>query len=156
MRLIDANQIDFTIVPIAPVLKGEKVHYETVAFAKQISEIPKIKAITIEVLQEIRQEIESNMESIIGKYDSSTPKRDMPSAKIERNESRQECLDIIDTHISAWSGNENNMKDRNCENCEHHKPKTLKEGCAYAWGCEIWDCKLEPTEPDTGGSECGR
>ena len=57
-----------------------------------------------------------------------------------------DCLDIIDTHISAWSGNENNMKDRNCENCEHHKPKTLKEGCAYAWGCEVWDCKYEPME----------
>ena len=55
MRLIDANQIDFTITPIAPVLKGEKVHYETVAFAKQISGIPKVKAIPIEVLQEIRQ-----------------------------------------------------------------------------------------------------
>jgi len=45
---------------------------------------------------------------------------------------------------------------RDCEHCRHYKPKGLKEGCAYAWGCEIWDCKLEPTGPDNGESECGK
>ena len=52
-----------------------------------------------DVLQEIRQEIENNMESIIGKYDANTPEHDMPSRKIERNNGRQECLAIIDKHI---------------------------------------------------------
>lgn len=49
-----------------------------------------------------------------------------------------------------------NEYERDCKRCKRYKPKTLKEGCAYAWGCEIWDCKLEPTGPDNGGSECGK
>ena len=56
----------------------------------------------VEVLQEIREEIESKMESIIGKYDSSTPTRNMPSAKIERNEGRKECLEIIDKYLEQY------------------------------------------------------
>lgn len=42
------------------------------------------------------------MESIIGKYDSSVPTRNMPSAKIERNEGREECLGIIDKHLEQY------------------------------------------------------
>ena len=42
---------------------------------------------------------------------------------------------------------------RDCENCKHHKPKTLKEGCAYAWGCEIWDCRYEPKEGEDNGCQ---
>ena len=51
-----------------------------------------------EVLDKIRAEIESNMESIIGKYDSSIPKSNMPSYKIERNKAREECISIIDKY----------------------------------------------------------
>ena len=67
-----------------------------------------VEAVPLSELQEIRQEMESNIESIIGKYDSSTPKRDMPSAKIARNEGRQECLDIIDTHIKEYTNEADN------------------------------------------------
>ena len=55
-------------------------------------------------LQEIRQEIQANMEDIIGHY-SNTPFKDMPSSKIFRNEGRQECLEIIDKHISRKENN---------------------------------------------------
>lgn len=58
------------------------------------------------VLQEIRQEIESNMESIIGKYDSSTSERNFPSHKIERNNGRKECIAIIDKHIKEIEGSD--------------------------------------------------
>ena len=50
------------------------------------------------VLEQIRAEIEGNMESIIGKYDSSIPKFNMPSYKIERNKAREECISIIDKY----------------------------------------------------------
>jgi len=50
------------------------------------------------VLDKIRAEIEGNMESIIGKYDSSIPKFNMPSYKIERNKAREECISIIDKY----------------------------------------------------------
>ena len=50
------------------------------------------------VLDKIRAEIESNMESVIGKYDSSIPKFNMPSYKIERDKVRKECMDIIDKY----------------------------------------------------------
>ena len=51
-----------------------------------------------DVLDKIRAEIEGNMESIIGKYDSSIPKFNMPSYKIERNKTREECISIIDKY----------------------------------------------------------
>lgn len=51
-----------------------------------------------DVLDKIRAEIEGNMESIIGKYDSSIPKFNMPSYKIERNKTREECISIIDRY----------------------------------------------------------
>ena len=56
------------------------------------------------VLQEIRQEIENNMESIIGKYDANTPEYNRPSHKIERNNGRKECLAIIDKRIKELEG----------------------------------------------------
>ena len=51
-----------------------------------------------ELLDKIRDEIEGNMESIVGKYDSSIPKFNMPSYKIERNKAREECISIIDKY----------------------------------------------------------
>lgn len=51
------------------------------------------------MMREMRHEIEANMESIVGKYDSSTPEKDRPSAKINRNIGRQECIDIINKHL---------------------------------------------------------
>ena len=56
------------------------------------------KADMVAILDKIRAEIESNMESIIGKYDSSIPKSNMPSYKIERNKVRKECISIIDKY----------------------------------------------------------
>ena len=58
-----------------------------------------LKQEPIEMLQEIRHEIENNMESIIGIYDSSTSESEMPSCKIARNIGRQECIKLIDTKI---------------------------------------------------------
>ena len=58
----------------------------------------------MEILPKAREEIEASMESIIGKYDSSVPKHDMPSMKIARNEARKECLDIIDRHLKEVGG----------------------------------------------------
>ena len=62
------------------------------------------KTLQREILQEIQQEIECNMESITGKYDKSTPTRDLPSYKIERNEGRKECLAIIDDKMQELEG----------------------------------------------------
>lgn len=50
------------------------------------------------VLDKIRVEIKNNMESIIGKYDSSVSPHEMPSYKIQRNEAREECIKIIDKY----------------------------------------------------------
>ena len=36
------------------------------------------------------------MESIVGKYNKDTPERQLPSRKIERNEGRKQCLEIIE------------------------------------------------------------
>lgn len=54
----------------------------------------------VDVLKEIRQEIESNIENIIGKYDATVPEHDRASMKIARNEARRECLAIVDRHLS--------------------------------------------------------
>ena len=45
--LIRKRDIDYISAPIAPVLKGENVHYEYVAFRKQIEDIPPVPAIPI-------------------------------------------------------------------------------------------------------------
>ena len=58
------------------------------------------------VLDKIRDEIERNMESVIGKYDSSIPKFNMPSYKIERNKVRKECISIIDKYKADMRGGE--------------------------------------------------
>lgn len=81
MRLIDADEL----------LKGRTDH-------EMISTHLIFNAPTVDVLGKIRAEIESNMESIIGKYDSSIPKSNMPSYKIERNKVRKECISIIDKY----------------------------------------------------------
>lgn len=89
MRLIDADKLN----PDRMTNKG------TVAISQsQIAKAPTIQAVPIDVLDKIRAEIEGNMESIIGKYDSSIPKFNMPSYKIERNKTREECISIIDKY----------------------------------------------------------
>jgi len=58
------------------------------------------------ILDKISAEITANMESIIGKYGNNTPIREMPSAKIERNNAREECLQIIDKYKAEGSDRE--------------------------------------------------
>lgn len=51
-----------------------------------------------DVLDKIKTEIESKMETIIGRYDSTIPMYDMASYKVERNKVREECIEIIDKY----------------------------------------------------------
>lgn len=44
MELIDPNEIKFVIAPIAPILIGEQVHFERVAFQQDVRQIRKILA----------------------------------------------------------------------------------------------------------------
>ena len=44
MKLIDPNEIKFVIAPIAPILIGEQVHFERVAFQQDVRQIRKIEA----------------------------------------------------------------------------------------------------------------
>ena len=44
MELIDPNEIKFVIAPIAPILIGEQVHFERVAFQQDVRQIRKIEA----------------------------------------------------------------------------------------------------------------
>ena len=95
-RLIDADELELDT-------EWSDYYDEFISYSTtQIENAQTIHAVPIEVLQEIKREIEGNMESIIGKYDSSTPTRNMPSAKIERNEGRKECLAIIDKYIAQY------------------------------------------------------
>lgn len=57
--LIRKRDIDYISSPIAPVLKGEKVHYEYVAFRKQIEDISPVPAIPISVIEQIKAEIDN-------------------------------------------------------------------------------------------------
>lgn len=53
----------------------------------------------LQALEDVRAEITGNLETIIGKYDSNTKPKDMPSRKIERNNGRIEAIDIINRKI---------------------------------------------------------
>ena len=44
MQLIDPKEIRFVLTPIAPVLSGESVHYERVAFQQEVDQIRRIEA----------------------------------------------------------------------------------------------------------------
>ena len=51
-NLIDADAIDTMYVPIAPVIDGDDVHYEWVAFVEDINEQPTVDAIPISFIEE--------------------------------------------------------------------------------------------------------
>ena len=44
MKLINPDEIKFVIAPIAPILIGEQVHFERVAFEQNVRQIRKIDA----------------------------------------------------------------------------------------------------------------
>lgn len=44
MKLINPNNIRFAMVPIAPFLVGDSVHYEWIAFREEVNQIPMIEA----------------------------------------------------------------------------------------------------------------
>ena len=44
MKLINPNDIPFVLAPIAPLLPGEPVHYESVAFQQVVGMIRRIEA----------------------------------------------------------------------------------------------------------------
>lgn len=44
MYLINPNDIRFAMVPIAPFLVGDSVHYEWIAFREEVNQIPMIEA----------------------------------------------------------------------------------------------------------------
>ena len=44
VRLIDADAICYTTAPIVPTTQGEQEHYVTIAFKKDIDEVPTVDA----------------------------------------------------------------------------------------------------------------
>lgn len=58
------------------------------------------KADMVAMLTEIQLEIEELEESIIGHYGKETKESDFPSHKIERNNGRKECVDLIQQKIN--------------------------------------------------------
>lgn len=56
-RLIRFNDIQIITAPIAPIFKGDKVHYEGIAFLKQILDIPPVEAIPISAIEEMKSRI---------------------------------------------------------------------------------------------------
>lgn len=44
MELINPYDIRFAMVPIAPFLVGDSVHYEWIAFREEVNQIPRIEA----------------------------------------------------------------------------------------------------------------
>lgn len=45
--------------------------------------------------EQLRRDIENNMEQIVGIYNSATPEHLLPSHKCERNNGRKECLALL-------------------------------------------------------------
>lgn len=59
----------------------------------------RLKADMVAMLTEIQLEIEKHEESIIGHYGKETKESDFPSHKIERNNGRKECVNLIQQKI---------------------------------------------------------
>jgi hypothetical protein len=58
----------------------------------------------VAMLTEIQLGIEEHEESIIGHYGKETKESDFPSHKIERNNGRKECIDLIQQKIDKLKG----------------------------------------------------
>jgi hypothetical protein len=61
-RLIRFNDIQIITAPIAPIFKGDKVHYEGIAFLNQILEIPPVQAISVTAVEEMKRRIREHNE----------------------------------------------------------------------------------------------
>ena len=61
-RLIRFNDIRIVDVPIAPIIKGDRVHYEAVAFLNQILEISPVEAIPVASIEEMKRKIKEHNE----------------------------------------------------------------------------------------------
>ena len=61
-RLIRFNDIQIITAPIVPIFKGDKVHYEGIAFLNQILEIPPVIAIPVAAVEEMKRKIKEHNE----------------------------------------------------------------------------------------------
>lgn len=68
----------------------------------------RLKADMVAMLTEIQLEIEEHEESIIGHYGKETKESDFPSHKIERNNGRKECVDLIQQKIDTLKAESEN------------------------------------------------
>ena len=108
MRLIDAETLFDKVGNIKP--RSQRQYDDIGNFMNMITNSPTVNAVPLSVIEDIKVEIQGNMESIIGKYDSSIPKAEMPSYKLERNSARRECIDIIDKHVSPAGAERSNKE----------------------------------------------
>lgn len=121
-RYIDADAIDKRYVPIAPVIDGDDVHYEWVAFVEDINEQPTIDAIPIDYL---RSQVDSGKwEEIITRWkEVDTPTVDTPTI---------DAVPII-----------------RCKDCRYN-PKISWVGCPMAgnmaWNQDGFCSRAEPKE----------
>lgn len=58
MRLIDFDKIPFLVIPIAPVVKGESVHYEWGALKEWFDGTQDVEAVPLDRIKVAREEIE--------------------------------------------------------------------------------------------------
>lgn len=58
MRLIDFDKIPFLAIPIAPVVKGESVHYEQGALKEWFDGTQDVEAVPLDRIKEAREEIQ--------------------------------------------------------------------------------------------------
>ncbi len=101
-RLIDADRLKevfnrnvaggnayFDLIDNAPTVEAIlKADYEN-----------RLKADLVAMLTDIQMEIEEHEESIIGRYGKGTKESDFPSHEIERNNGREECVELIQQKI---------------------------------------------------------
>ena len=91
------------------IIRNEGGYFGTV-IGELIEAIPKaeyearLKADLVAMLTEIQLEIEEHEESIIGHYGKETKESNFPSHKIERNNGRKECVNLIQQKIAKLKG----------------------------------------------------
>ena len=110
MRAIDADRLQkqFDEKSINPNYRVNMHNIKSIiSNAPTVETIPKadyenrLKTDMVAMLTEIQLEIEEHEESIIGHYGKETKESDFPSHKIERNNGRKECVDLIQQKINA-------------------------------------------------------
>jgi hypothetical protein len=101
MRLIDFDKIPFLAIPIAPVVKGESVHYEQGALKEWFDGTQDVEAVPLDRIKRAREEVANYSDFHREHLYKTNPNYDVEQGQYLAYE---KCLQILDDMIAEVEG----------------------------------------------------